>query len=164
MALDREILANDLAETLSDSHGINVNSDDVKRGLDAFLEAIKPADPHKAVARVSEFLRAHDASFGNRTDEFADHISSINDVALRASDLRALVRGVETETYTRSLREKLMDRGSLPYPAGVAPIECPTCHRRATVFDGIVQRHLTLGGPPCVGAGQAYKEPEATGE
>jgi hypothetical protein len=164
MALDREMLANDLAGVLSDTHGVDVDSDDVKRGLDAFLEAIKPADPKAAAKRVGAYLTAFKAhSRGSSVlgsvanDDKTRHL-------LRVADVELLVHEVGTETYVRSLREKLMDRGSLPLPEGVTPVACPTCHGRATLFEGIVQRHLKPSGLPCTGAGQAYKTPEATGE
>jgi hypothetical protein len=114
MSLDREMLATDLAAVLSEAHGIDVDSDDVKRGLDAFLDAVKPVDPHKAVARVSAFLRTHDAARGERTDEYADLVAEINDERLLASDLRAMVTAFPSR---RSLREKLAAQGK------VAPVE-----------------------------------------
>jgi hypothetical protein len=98
MALDREMLANDLATVLSDTHDIDVDSGDVKRGLDAFLEAIKPTTPPEAAARVSAFLDAHAEYRGHRTDEFREQIARIDEHVLNASDLHVLVRAAGVDT------------------------------------------------------------------
>ena len=111
MTLDREMLATDLADILSNAHGIDVDSNDVKRGLDDFLKAIQPVGPTKAAARVAEFLRQFDEARGHRTDEYRDQVAQIagdqNTTVLSADDLRALVRAVGVEVYMDSLREQL---------------------------------------------------------
>jgi hypothetical protein len=160
MALDRDMLATDLAGVLSENHGINVDSSDVQRGLDAFLKAIEPVKIPDALRRIGAFVEV----YSDQTAGLHDEVAAIDNERLLVSDLRALVRGVEATFPTRSLREKLMARGSIPYPDGVTPLECPTCHGGATTFEGIVQRHLKPSGLPCTGAGQAVSIPGATGE
>lgn len=166
MALDREMLATDLAGVLSDDHGINVDSGDVKRGLDAFLEAIKPTTPAEAAARVARFVAEHDQYRGHRTDEFRDQVARIGEVPLNASDLLVLVRAATADAAPRRpLRDKIAERAAAraATPDGVTPIKCPTCQGPAHLFRGNVQVHLTPGGLPCTGAGQAF-QPGVSGE
>lgn len=154
MATDRDMLANDLAETLSVSHGIDVDSDDVQRGLDAFLAAIVPTSPGVAAMRVGDFLAVHEETFGDAADDLRSTISFLKGVRLTAGDLRALVRAVNGRKPTE------LDW----LPSGVTMTECPTCRGRATVFDSVVQRHFKPSGLPCTGAGKRYQVPEAAGE
>lgn len=117
MTLDRKMLANDLADILSETHGVNVDSEDVLRGLDAFLKAIEPPNVHDALFRVDAFLCRHQEQYGARTDELADQVSRLDDERLLVSDLRSLMRAVRTDFNTRSLREKLTEQGHLGTPA-----------------------------------------------
>lgn len=158
MALDRDMLATDLAELLSrEDYQIDVDSDDVKRGLDAFLEAIKPTTPAEAAARVGAFLKAHEEYRGHRTDEFREQIARIDSEVLNAGDLRVLIAAATGPR--RSIREKLAERSHVATAEGVTPIKCPTCQGPAHLFSGSVQVHLTPGGLPCTGAGQAFQPP-----
>lgn len=159
MELDREMLATDLAGVLSENHDIDVDSDDVKRGLDAFLEAIKPTKLSDATRRVGAFLELY-------APHKVDEIAALDDQRLLMSDVRALLRAVRVNQDTRSLREKLTKGGGLPaaMPNGVTLISCPLCDGRTTVFEGIIQRHLKPSGLPCTSAGLDYQAPGATDE
>ncbi len=158
MSLDRDMLATDLAELLSrDEYGIDVDSGDVKRGLDAFLDAVKPVGSTEAAARVAVFLREFDQARGHRTDEYRDQVAQVagdgEKATLSADDLRVLVHAAIGSTPPRrSLREKLAEQGKV---APLSRVDCPKCTATPFAHDGVIQRHTSPETNQwCSGAGE----------
>jgi hypothetical protein len=140
MSLDREMLATDLAAVLSEAHGIDVDSDDVKRGLDDFLKKIQPSNPTEAAQRVAAFLRVHDETFIDAAPALRNTIVGVKGVSLLIEDVRTLVWAAGSNVHTRSLREKLAASGKLP--------RCPKCQASIGLGPtGIVMAHTVPGQP-----------------